>query len=146
MNKETGTELSRRMPVMQSDMFGQSKPVFEDCPPVFYEVARKIYWLWDEGRDQDIADDENHMQLQYWITYEGLGKVLGEDALMRFAEWYKTKQNTSSETLSRARRILTTDASGYPPYMPQSPEAKRRRKAKQGMIESQIRRDRQRYA
>ena len=146
MEKKVGHELPRRMPVMQSDMFGQNRPVFEGCPSMFHDIASRIYWLWDNGRDQQIADDDYYLQVKYWITYEGLGKVLGEDALMRFAEWYKTKQNTSSETLSRARRILTTDASGYPPYMPQSPEAKRRRKAKQGMIESQIRRDRQRYA
>ena len=141
MEKKVSHELPRRMPVMQSDMFGQSKPVFEGCPNMFHDIASRIYWLWDNGRDQQIADDDYYLQVKYWITYEGLGKVLGEDALMRFAEWFIDTKPVPPETLRRGRQWLTSEASGELPYMPQSPEVKRRRRAKQGMIEAQIRGD-----
>ena len=121
----------------QGNLFGAPSPVFDDCPSWLEEYCKRIYWLYKEGSDQNIADDDYYLQVQYWITYEGLGAVLGEDALMRFADWFTKSKPTPPETLRRARQWLTSD-NDHQPYMPQSNDAKARRNRKRQMIINQM--------
>ena len=122
----------------QGNMFGAPDPVFDDCPGWLEQYCKRIYWLYGEGSDQNIADDDYYLQVKYWITYEGLGKVLGEDALMRFADWFTKSRPTPPETLRRARQWLTSEDSDRQPYMSQSSDAKARRNRKRQMISKQM--------
>ena len=119
----------------QGNMFGKPEPVFEDCPDWFKREAVRIWWLYDGGKDQEIADNDSYMQVQYWGKYEGLGEILGEEGLKKFMFWYCEHNPTYSESLTRARRYLTNSDQ---PHMIASPEAKKRRERKQRMIQSQM--------
>jgi hypothetical protein len=119
----------------QGNMFGKPVPVFEDCAAWLKEEAIRIWWLYDGGNDQEIADDDAYMQVRYWDEYEGLGQILGKEGLKKFMFWYCEHNPTSSETLTRARRYLTNSDQ---PNMVTSPEVKKRREHKQRMIQSQM--------
>ncbi len=119
----------------QGNMFGGPEPVFENCPQWFEVEAVRIWWLYDGGNDQRIADDDSYMQVRYWMEYEGLKNALGEEGVKNFTYWYCEHNPTSAETLRRTRQYLTN---GDQPYIISSPETKKRRERKQKMIQSQM--------
>jgi len=117
----------------QDSTLGLPVPQFDNCPAYFKRQAERIWWLWNEGKDQQIADDDAYLQLQYWKEYEGLEQALGEQATRNFGYWYTKHNPTQPETLRRARQFLTEHR-----YITESSEAHNRRKKKQAMIESQL--------
>lgn len=119
----------------QGNMFGKPIPVFENCAEWLKTEALKIWWLYDGGNDQRIADDDAYMQVRYWVEYEGLRKALGEEGVKNFTSWYCEHSPTSSETLRRTRQYLTN---GEQPHMATSPEVRKRRERKQRMIHAQM--------
>jgi len=77
------------------------------------------------------------MQVKYWMEYEGLAKVLGEEGARNFAYWYCEHNPTPAETLRRARQYLTSD-SNHEPHMASSEEVRKKRKRKREMIAAQM--------
>jgi hypothetical protein len=135
------------MPVtFQDDMFGRARPVFDGVPEWLKPFAERIWWLWGDGMDQRIADHDPYLIVKYWITYEGLGAVLGEDALMAFVDWFTaTPGPTSPETLRRTRQWLTSrnqtrevTTTPVDPFMPESPDVHQRRARKRQMVTEQM--------
>ena len=128
----------------QDDMFGRARPVFEGVPEWLRPFAERVWWLWGDGMDQRIADNDPYLIVKYWITYEGLGAVLGEDALMAFVDWFTaTPGPTAPETLRRTRQWLTSRDHGdngtpVDPFMPESPDVHQRRARKRQMVTEQM--------
>jgi len=131
------------MPVtLQDDMFGKPRPIFSRIAAWLKPYAEPIWWLCGEGTDQRIADDDPYMIVKYWITYEGLGAVLGEDALMAFTDWFTAAPGpTVPEHLRRTRQALTSrEHHGKPvePYMRESEHVHQARARKRQMVTEQM--------
>ena len=128
----------------QDDMFGKPRPIFEGIPEWIRSFGERIWWLWGDGTDQRIADDDAYMIVKYWITYEGLGDVLGEDALMAFVDWFTAAPGpTAPENLRRTRQWLTSTEHGdddtpVEPFMPETPVVHQRRARKRQMVTEQM--------
>lgn len=126
---------------LQDNMFGEAQPVFDDCPGWLEPYCQHIWAMYHGGEDTPntkIMDDDNYLQMLYWIKHDGLGEALPADAINAFALWY-TRPNrvTPPETLRRARQWLTQDRPGGA-VLPQSPEAKARRDKKARQIRNQM--------
>ena len=124
---------------LQKGMFGEDVPAWKTRPPFGTVIAERLWWLWDGGRNQVIADDDAEMVVEYWATYEGLEQALGPEALEKFRRWFTDHNPTPSEELTRTRRWETSDETPGGPYMIQSPHVKRARAAKAAKISSMMR-------
>ena len=126
----------------QADLFGRPRPIFARIASWLKPYAEPIWWLWGEGTDQRIADDDPYMIVKYWITYEGLGTVLKEDALMAFVDWFTANSGpTTPENLRRTRQALTArEHHGKPvePYMKESEHVHQARARKRQMVTEQM--------
>ena len=126
----------------QGDMLGRSHPVFPRIAAWLKPYAEPIWRLCGEGTDQRIADDDPYMIVKYWVAYEGLGAVLGEDALIAFSNWCTAAPGpTVPENLRRTRQALTArEHHGKPvePYMKESEHVHQARARKRQMITEQM--------
>jgi len=123
---------------MQHGMFGDDVPVWKATPPFGKVIAERLWWLWANGENQIIADDDAEMMIQYWVEFEGLAQALGLDGLRRFHRWFTQHNPTSAETLRRTRQWETSDKTPGGPYIKQSPEVRRKREAKEKAIRASM--------
>ena len=123
---------------MQHGMFGDDVPVWKATPPFGKVIAERLWWLWANGENQIIADDDAEMMIQYWVEFEGLAQALGLDGLRKFHRWFTQHNPTSAETLRRTRQWETSDKTPGGPYIKQSPEVRRKREAKEKAIRASM--------
>ena len=119
---------------MQQGMFGNDVPAWKATPPFGRVVAERLWWLWENGDNQIVADDDAEMMVQYWTEFEGLAQALGVDGLRKFHRWFTQHNPTPAENLRRTRQWETSDKTPGGPYITQSPEVKRKREAKERAI------------
>ena len=123
---------------MQKGLFGNDTPAWEATPPFGKVVADRVWWLWEEGRNQIIADDDAELMVQYWAKFEGLEEALGSEGFKRFKRWFTEHNPTPAENLRRTRQWVTSDETQGGPYIAQSVEVKRKRKAKEEVIRTKM--------
>ena len=122
---------------LQDSMFNDPVPHWPERPPFGKSIADRLWWLWDKGINQWVADDDNRMQYEYWVAYDGLGEVLDTDALARFKEWYLSGRQTPGEHLRRTRQWMTSDTTTGGPYIKETSRVKQQRAAKEAAIRHQ---------